>query len=138
MTVATLHVQDRDVGPERADGEQPLSGEGARHGPQPRVIPHDVAPEGGPRRQVRHPHRGGAHGQRHREVRMVFHRQRLWDPVLDRASEVVRDSRADVSDPRRDHFGDAPRADELIKEDVGDGPDEGEIAPTLADDFVPC
>jgi hypothetical protein len=48
----------------------------------------------------------------------------------------VRETRGDVAHPRRGHAPHAARADELIERDVGDRPDELELAPALADQLV--
>jgi hypothetical protein len=48
----------------------------------------------------------------------------------------VREAGRHVADPRRAHASRAGRADELIEGDVGDGPDELELAPPLADQLV--
>jgi hypothetical protein len=48
----------------------------------------------------------------------------------------VREAGRDVSDPRRGHTADTAGTDELVERDVGDGADELELAPALADQLV--
>jgi len=48
----------------------------------------------------------------------------------------VREAGRHVADPRGGDAAHAARADELIERDVGDRPDEVEVAPSLADELV--
>src|SRR5207302_211616 len=136
VAVAPLRVQDRDVRPQRADGQQPISGKRAGHLAHSLVVPHDVRPERRPGGQVRHPRRRGRDRERHGEVGVVFHRERPGDSLLDGPPEVVGDPGADVPHPGGDDLGDAPGADELIEQNVGNRSDQHEVSPALPDDLV--
>ena len=48
----------------------------------------------------------------------------------------MREAGRHVADPRRGHASHAARADQLVERDVGDGTDEVEVAPPLADELV--
>jgi hypothetical protein len=48
----------------------------------------------------------------------------------------VRETGRDVADPGRRHAADAAGADQLVERDVGDRPDELELAPLLPDELV--
>jgi hypothetical protein len=67
---------------------------------------------------------------------VVAHLDAPRNPLLRRAAVRVRESGRDVADPRRGDLADAAGADQLIERDIGDRPDQPEVAPALADELV--
>src|SRR5579884_2118618 len=134
--VAALHVEDGHVGVHRPHGEKLRPRKGTDHLPEPWVVPCHVAAQHGAGGEERHPPGRSLEGERHREVRVVLHFEGVRDTFLHRPAEVVGDPRAHVTHPRRDHTGDAPGADQLVEEDVGDRADKSEVPPSLADDLM--
>ena len=67
---------------------------------------------------------------------MLLDRDRPRPAVLVGVAEAVQRADAGVADPGEDQLVGAAHADELIVDEVGRHPDEGEMPAALADDLV--
>jgi hypothetical protein len=134
--VGTLRVHDPDVEVEGLDRGEGLAGEGAGDrldgGGVRWQVGADVAAQHG-EGQAR---RGRDVAVGHPGVAVLFDLQRPWPAVLDRVPEPVQRADAGIAAPGKDQLAGAARADHLVVDDVGGQPDQGEVAPALADDLV--
>src|SRR5437588_6385706 len=105
------------------------------------IVPAYIRPKRRMGRQERYAERAGLQGEREAEIRHVDDRQlftwRARVVLLARTAEVVSRAHHHVADPGRDDALYAAGADHLVKENVGDGPDEREPAPLLPHELVP-
>ena len=67
---------------------------------------------------------------------VLFQLQRSGPVALDRVAKAVQRADARVAAPGEHELGGAAGADELVVDEVGRHPDEGEIASSLPDDLV--
>src|SRR4030081_2707751 len=88
------------------------------------------------RRHERHAHRGGVQRECKSEIRVVHCFNRAGDALFDGAAKTVPHARGGVANPGRYHARDTPCPDHLVEEDVGNGPNECEVAASLADDLM--
>src|SRR2546428_5861094 len=134
--VRALRDQDRDVGADRGDKYDRIAAEGIVRAAEGRVRREDLAAEERARRDVRRAQGAREERQSDGEVAVVLDGDPPRDPLLRRAAVAVREPGGHVADPRRHDLRYAPRADELVEEDVRDRADEREVAPTLTDQLV--
>ncbi len=67
---------------------------------------------------------------------MLFDRKRLGPAILDRITQAMQRAHAGVAAPRKDEPVCDSHADQLIVDEVGSHPDEGQVLASLADDLV--
>ncbi len=67
---------------------------------------------------------------------MFLQLDRPWQPVLDSAAVIVAQAGAHIPDPGGGHPARTTGADELVKQHVGDGSDQLQVLPPLADELV--
>ncbi len=68
---------------------------------------------------------------------MFFYEQGMWDTLFGGAPVVVSQPFADVAHPGSPHFAHTSRTDKLIEEHIRDGADQRQVAPLLANEFMP-
>ncbi len=136
LRVGALRVQDRDVRTQRAYGDQFFFADGRGELAQVAIFLQQIAAQRRVGGQKRDAERAGMQRQRHREIRVVHHFQAPRNTALHRAPETIADARRNVADPGGHHARDATRADHLVKENIGDGTDQREVAAALANQFV--
>src|ERR1700740_2454885 len=74
----------------------------------------------------------------HRKIRVVYDIETTRNAAFYRTAKTVTDAGGNVADPRGHHAGNAACADHLVEKNIGDGPDEREVAAALANQFVAC
>ena len=136
VAVRPLHVEDRDVRREGRDEDQGIPREGTRGHAQPRVPGEEIRAEQAPRRQIGDPEGRPLQGEGDREVRVILDRERARNASLERPTEGVGGTVLNVADPGGHDVADTAGGDQLIEADVGDRPDEGQVAAALSDQLV--
>jgi len=136
LPVGSLHVDDGDVGPERAHRQDVRAAKWVGELAYPGMVPHDIAAKAGEGGQIGHAHGSSLQCEADAEVAVVFHRQRSRDAMLECATECVPRATCDVAYPGRDHPSHGAGANQLVKGHVGDRADQGQVFALLADDLV--
>ncbi len=136
LGVGALGVNDRDVGLQCRHGGEHLAGEWAGHRLDVRGAAGQVGAAVAAQDGERKPGRAGNVAIRHAGMAVLFQLQRPGPVALDRVAKAVQRADARVAAPGEDEFGGATGADELVVDEVGRHPDEGEIASALPDDLV--
>ena len=136
VAIGDLAREDRQVRSDRRDEELLAPIEWRRRLLERRVRPRDVATEQRLRRDVLRADRSGEERLPDGEIAVIADLDPARLALLEGAAVAVTEAGGDVPDPRRLDARDAARADELVKEDVGDGTDEREVALALADELV--
>ena len=136
VTVGLLRVHDRDVGPVRRDGGEPLAGERAVDEPDVRVHGGEIRSHVSPEERRRHVRRSGGIGVGHRRMAVLFELDRPRPAALDGIAQAVERPDAGVAAPREDQALRQAAPDHLVVEQVGRHPDERELADALADHLV--
>ena len=99
VAIGLLRVDDRDVGPMRRDGGEPLAGERAVDEPDVRVHRGRSDPTIAAEERRRHVRRAGGVGVRHRRVAVLFELERPRPAALDRIAQAVQRPDAGVAAP---------------------------------------
>src|SRR5947209_3861997 len=139
--IGALHVDNGHI---RLDGtdshERFLRFEGRDDLVEEMIAPGNVAAHGSAGRQEWHTHSPGLERQRDTEIRHVEDAQLLAGStgilLLGGTAEVVGRTHHHVAHPGGHYVFDAACADKLVKQNVGNGADQPEVALLLADDLV--
>ncbi len=135
--VGLLGVDDRDVGVERRDGGELLAGERAHDRRERGGVGDEVGAAVAAQHGERQAGRAGGVAVGHPGVAVLLDLQRPRPAVLDGVAEAVQRADAGVAAPREDQLAHAAGADQLVVDDVGRHPHDGQVAPALADDLLP-
>src|SRR5215472_16293305 len=114
--VASLHVDDRDIGTHGVHANDVFFANEIRIGTE------DVASQKCSGWDIRRVPRGSPQGEGDGEVGVVVDGDRARDALLGGAAVAVAQPAGDVPNPRRRHLAHAPGADELVEKRVRDRP----------------
>jgi hypothetical protein len=123
-------------GLQRRHRGEPLAGERTGDVLDVRVHFRQIDAEIAAKHCERQPGRAGGIGVGHGGVGMLLDRNRARPAALVGVAEAVQRADAGIADPGEDELVGAAHADELIVDEVGRHPDQGEVPAALADDLV--
>jgi hypothetical protein len=134
--VGLERVDHRRVRADRRHRRQPLAGERTGDVLDVGVHLRQVDSEIAAKHRKRQPGRARLVGIGHGGVRMLLDRDRNRPAILVGVAETVQRSDAGIADPGEHELVGASHADELIVDEVGRHPDQGQMPAALADDLV--
>ena len=136
LAVGALDMNDGDVRLDRSHGEQAGAAERIVNWTDARMAADDVSPNSSEGWQIGQTHSGSLERQSNREVGVVLHHDPARHALLIGPPKPIARSARHIAHPGGDHLRHGAGGDQLVERHVGDRPDQRQVAPLLADDFV--